>query len=115
MKDDIRDLKTCSCGVGLTSANSTYNGISHDFGLEFWTCNSCKSTISLRLKEGAVTDENKHVRISSKYHDGKGRCEEETCQQCCEHDFDDLYCLNCGIERDMGELIDAAEYRWGDR
>lgn len=48
-------------------------------------------------------------------------CEEEDCQdaECevhCEHAFDvdeGYTCLNCGAQGDIGELIDAAEYRIG--
>lgn len=42
-------------------------------------------------------------------------CEDEACQECCPHEYEDGYCLNCSAEQDMGELIDAAEYIYGDR
>lgn len=40
---------------------------------------------------------------------------DETCQECCEHDYDTsegYTCLNCGKEGDYGALIDALEYRF---
>ena len=45
-------------------------------------------------------------------------CELETCQDCCQHQFDadeGYICLGCGLQQDIGELIDAAEYSMGDR
>ncbi len=39
------------------------------------------------------------------------------CQQCCDHDFDideGYTCLNCGEQGDYGDLIDAAEYTYGE-
>lgn len=42
-------------------------------------------------------------------------CEQEGCQTCCEHQYDDHCCLNCGKERDYGAEIDAAMARWEDR
>lgn len=42
-----------------------------------------------------------------------GELNGEYCRACCEHEFEDYYCLNCGEEQDPGELIDAAE-AWFD-
>lgn len=39
------------------------------------------------------------------------------CQECCEHEFDwdeGYTCLNCGLQGDIGELIDALEYGYGE-
>lgn len=41
-------------------------------------------------------------------------CEEEKCQDCCEHnEHDHFICLDCGKELDPGEFIDAAELAYG--
>jgi hypothetical protein len=34
-------------------------------------------------------------------------CNDEKCQQCCPHDWDDYCCLICGVEKDWGAMIDA--------
>ena len=41
-----------------------------------------------------------------------------TCPKCCEHEFDwdeGYTCLDCGMQGDIGALIDAEEIRRGDR
>lgn len=35
---------------------------------------------------------------------------DDACKECCPHDWDDYCCNICGAEKDMGSLIDAAEY-----
>lgn len=43
-------------------------------------------------------------------------CEEEGCQDCCQHgEFDHYICMDCGYEKCPGDDIDAAEYALEDR
>lgn len=47
---------------------------------------------------------------------GEANCEQEGCQDCCQHDERDHgICLDCGHEEDPGEAIDRAMDYFEDR
>ena len=55
-----------------------------------------------------MTNKNKECIITA----GSDECINESCQECCPHEFDHDQCMDCGYERDPGDAIDAAEYAY---
>lgn len=55
--------------------------------------------------------------IQQEAHDRDRDCYHEDCQTCCSHEFDPdegYMCLNCGLQKDIGEMIDAAMDRYDE-